>query len=183
MDILGPAHGSESLTSRAQPKHRACVRRGYPTHFRNHVLRFVTPTDKASSCVCGSAASCRLERTSRAIAGARRLLRCQSSQTAKFWYGTRVPGFQSALRFVEQFWYMLQTLILAESRLLILFIPSLKLVHFVLQQTQVTNFCGLEAGNRIPSVGCSTQKGTVSLLLLVVSTRFAVSSLIACCSE
>ena len=47
---------------------------GCPNYFQNHVLPFSTPVDRVSSRVRDSATPCRVERTSLAIAGVRRLL-------------------------------------------------------------------------------------------------------------
>src|SRR5258708_11905671 len=46
-------------------------RRGCPNYFQNHVLPFLTPVDRVSSCVRGSATLCKLEHTLLAIAGVR----------------------------------------------------------------------------------------------------------------
>jgi hypothetical protein len=92
------------------------------------------PTDKVSSCVRGFATLCKLERTSLAVAG---VVACFSSNKTKLTKlgGVLVPDFQSALRFFEQ------SLILATDRcidgesLAHALLPSLRLVHFVRQQT------------------------------------------------
>jgi hypothetical protein len=64
-----------------------------------------------------------------------------------------VPDFQSALRFFEQSLVRATDPFTHGESLAHNLFPSSKLVHFVLQQTQVANFGALDTENRIPKRG------------------------------
>jgi hypothetical protein len=71
-----PAHGPPCwpITRRSPLSGRPRCQNGHSNYFRNHVPQALPPTDRMSSCARGFATSCKPERTSPAIAAARRLL-------------------------------------------------------------------------------------------------------------
>lgn len=101
---------------------------------------------------------------------------CFSSNKAKLTKlsSVLVPDFQSALTYFEQ------SLILATDRCIDgelrahPLLPSLRLLHFVASKRKPRIWGSLQLKTASRSLGPSTQKGTVSFFLPVLSTRFAI---------
>jgi len=72
-----------SISARKRATLNSFQQKSRASYFRNHALPFLTPTDKGSSCVRGSATPCKPEHTSLAIAAVRRPLLFRSNETDK----------------------------------------------------------------------------------------------------
>src|SRR6266446_8754114 len=137
MDILGLCNGPECWPI-ARPSPFKCTvrfRRGRPNYFQDHVLQLLTPADRLSSCVRGSATPCKLEHISLAIAGVRRLLHFRGNETDKTPHGAR-SKFPRPFDILRAAFDVLCKL-LSRRRIVcsFLFSLTLQLVHFVRQQS------------------------------------------------
>src|SRR5260370_13699261 len=140
-----------------------------PNDFRNLVPLSLTPTDRVSSCVCGAAIPCRLERTSLAIVEVRRRLPFPSSETGKPRHGarSRFPRPFDTLRVA--FDVLCKPLSRRRIGCSFLLPPSLWCTLFanggksrvlvILQQRSI-----------LLGVGSSTQKGAISRFSIVIFT-------------